>query len=104
MLFLEEFFEKVDFWRKKISKQQTRKKNYLEGKESTNSTTRPQGYKTFHATTDDILTFISMINTTSKNHKANNFFTFGYFSFYEQLKFRAQLSSSWKKFYNLVVW
>ena len=39
-----------------------------------------------------ILTFIGMINTTSERHKARNFVIFQYFSFYEQLKFRAQLS------------
>ena len=39
-----------------------------------------------------ILTFISMINTTSERLKAINFFICRYFSFYEQLKFRAQLS------------
>ena len=39
-----------------------------------------------------ILTFMSRINTTSESLKARNFFTFRYFSFYEQLKFRAQLS------------
>ena len=39
-----------------------------------------------------ILTFISMINTTSKRLKARNFFICRYFSFYEQLKIRAQLS------------
>ena len=39
-----------------------------------------------------ILTFISMINTTSEIIKARNFFICRYFSFYEQLKFRAQLS------------
>ena len=49
-----------------------------------------------------ILTFISMINTTSERLKAINFFICRYFSFYEQLKFRAQLSWAWKKFYNLV--
>ena len=37
-----------------------------------------------------ILTFISMINTTSESLKARNFFICLYFSFYEQLKFRAQ--------------
>ena len=36
-----------------------------------------------------ILTFISMINTTSKRFKARNFFVCRYFSFYEQLKFHA---------------
>ena len=39
-----------------------------------------------------ILTFISMINTTSERLKPRNFFKCGYFSFNEQLKFRAQLS------------
>ena len=39
-----------------------------------------------------ILTFISMINTTSERLKARNFFICRYFSFYEQLKFRSQLS------------
>ena len=39
-----------------------------------------------------ILTFISRINTTSERLKARNFFICWYFSFYEQLKFRAQLS------------
>ena len=48
-----------------------------------------------------ILTCISMINTTSERLNARNFFICRYFSFYEQLKFRAQLSWAWKKFYNL---
>ena len=39
-----------------------------------------------------ILTFISMINTTYERLKAINFFVCWYFIFYEQLKFRAQLS------------
>ena len=39
-----------------------------------------------------ILTFISMINATSERLKAINFFICRYFSFYEWLKFRAQLS------------
>ena len=39
-----------------------------------------------------ILTFISMINTTTERLKARNFFICQYFSFYEQLKFHAQLS------------
>ena len=39
-----------------------------------------------------ILTLISMINTTSERLKARHFFICLYFSFYEQLKFRAQLS------------
>ena len=39
-----------------------------------------------------ILTFISMVNTTYERLKARNFFSCRYFSFYEQLKIRAQLS------------
>ena len=39
-----------------------------------------------------ILTFISMINTTSERLKARHFFICRYFSFYEQLKFCAQFS------------
>ena len=39
-----------------------------------------------------ILTFISMINTRSERLKARNVFICRYFIFYEQLKFRAQLS------------
>ena len=41
-----------------------------------------------------ILTFISMVNTTPERLKVRNFFICRYFSFYEQLKFRAQLSSA----------
>ena len=68
---------------------------------------RPRGYKTFPCSTQlshtfnllinvkmptivGILTFISMINTTSERLKAINFFIGRYFSFCEQLKFRAQ--------------
>ena len=40
-----------------------------------------------------ILTFISMINTAYESLKARNFFICRYFSFYEQLKVRAQLST-----------
>ena len=39
-----------------------------------------------------ILTFISMIYTTSERLNARNFFICRYFSFYEQLQLRAQLS------------
>ena len=39
-----------------------------------------------------ILKFISMINTTSERLKARNFLICPNFSFYEQLKFRVQLS------------
>ena len=38
------------------------------------------------------LTLISMIDTTSERLKAISFFTYRYCSFYEQLKFHAQLS------------
>ena len=48
-----------------------------------------------------ILTFISMINTTSESLKARNVFIFQHFSFYEQLKFHVNLSWARKKFYNL---
>ena len=70
---------------------------------------RPRGYKTFLCSTQlstkfnllinvkmptivGIFTFISMINTTSERLKARNFFICWYFSFYEQLKFHAQMS------------
>ena len=39
-----------------------------------------------------ILAFISMINTTYERLKAINFYVCWFFSFYEQLKFRAQMS------------
>ena len=39
-----------------------------------------------------ILTFISMIYKKSERLTARNFFICPYFSFYEQLKFHAQLS------------
>ena len=39
-----------------------------------------------------ILTFISMINKKSECLKARKAFIFQYFSLYEQLKFRTQLS------------
>ena len=43
------------------------------------------------SSTSALVTFISMINTTSERLKARNLLTFRYFRFYEQLKFRAQL-------------
>ena len=51
-----------------------------------------------------ILMFICMINTASERLKARNFFNCQYFSFYEQLKFHAQLSWTWIFFYNLGAW
>ena len=56
--------------------------------------TWPIGYKTFFMLTTiiGILTFISMINTTTERLKQRCFFICRYFSFCEQLKFRAQLS------------
>ena len=68
----------------------------------------PQGYKTFSysaqlsmefillinvkmPTIVGILTFISMMNTTSEIIKASNFFICRYFFVYEQLEFRAHL-------------
>ena len=74
------------------------------------SSTWPRGYKTYlscstqvsikfivlinvkMSTIVGILTFISMINTTSERFKARIFFICRYFSFYEQLKFRVRLS------------
>ena len=41
-----------------------------------------------------ILTFISRINTTSDSFKARNISIFQHFSFYEQWKFHAHLSSA----------
>ena len=63
-----------------------------------------RGYKTFFMlnsaeheiypaqTITGILTFSSLINTTSERLKARHFFICRYFSFYEQLKFRIHLS------------
>ena len=48
-----------------------------------------------------ILTFISRINTTSESFKARKIFISHHFTFYEQLKFHAQLIWASKKFYNL---
>ena len=47
-----------------------------------------------------ILTFISMINTTSECLKARKLSIFQHFSFYEQLKFHDQLSRARKKSYD----
>ena len=51
-----------------------------------------------------ILTLMSMINTTSERFKSRNFFICRDLSFYEELKFRGQLSWVWKKFYSLRAW
>ena len=51
-----------------------------------------------------ILTFISRINDWLLWPKPEFSIDFGYFSNYEQLKFHAQLSWDWKKFYNLGTW
>ena len=51
-----------------------------------------------------VLTFISMINAASERLKARNIFIYRYFSVHEQLKFHAQLSGAWNKFYNLGAW
>ena len=48
-----------------------------------------------------ILTIIIMINTISESLQARKVCNFQHFRFYEQLKFRPQLSWAWKKFYNL---
>ena len=68
----------------------------------------PWGYKTFLCSTQlnmkilligvkmptivGIITFISRINTSYESFKARNTYLFQHFSFYEQLKFYAQLS------------
>ena len=44
-----------------------------------------------------ILTFVSVINTTSERLKVGKFFICRYFSFNKQLKFRAQLSWAQEK-------
>ena len=48
-----------------------------------------------------ILTFISMINAAPEGLKARTSLFASILVFYEQLKFHAQLSWAWKKFYNL---
>ena len=48
-----------------------------------------------------ILTFTIRINTGSESFTARKIFAFQYFSFYEELKFHAQLSWPWEKFINL---
>ena len=47
-----------------------------------------------------ILTFINLTHTTSESLNARNIFIFQHFSFYEQLKFHAQLSWALKSFIN----
>ena len=44
-----------------------------------------------------ILTLISMINTKSETLKACKICIFHHFTFYQQLKFHAQVSWAWKK-------
>ena len=46
-------------------------------------------------------TFINMVNAQFKGSKARTVFIFQHFSFYEHLKFHAQLIRACKKFYNL---
>ena len=83
-------------------------------KRSFNSRSGPEFIKKYHApqlstklillinvkmpTIVGILTFISMINTTSERLKERNFFICQYFSFYEQLKRCAQLIWAWTSF------
>ena len=45
----------------------------------------------FKLTNIDILTFISKIKAASESFKARKIFIFQHFTFYEQLKFHAQL-------------
>ena len=68
----------------------------------TQVSTWPRCYKTFSFSTQlsmnlscsiiGILTFISMINTSSESLKAKQIFIFQHCSFYEQLNLHAQLS------------
>ena len=51
-----------------------------------------------------ILTFNSLINTTFESLKARKVFIFKHSSCNEHLKIYAQLSWTWKKFYNLGAW
>ena len=51
-----------------------------------------------------ILTFISMINTTSERIKAKYFFICQYFNFYEPWNSMLSWVENEKKFYNLKVW
>ena len=85
----------------------------------TRSQTRPRGYKTFFMlnsgtkcimlinvkmpTIIGILTFISIINTTSESLKARKVVIFQLISFYDQLRFHAQLRGAWRKLYYLGV-
>ena len=52
----------------------------------------PSGLLSVPPTIVGILTFISRINTTSESLKARKISVFQHFSFYDQLKFYAQLS------------
>ena len=51
----------------------------------------------------DILTFISMINTTSESLKARKVFSFHHCSFMSSLNFMLDLGENVKKFYNLEI-
>ena len=83
-------------------------KNDIGSSEDSDQSAWPRGYKLFSCSTQlsmefillinvkmptivGILKFVSMINATSKSHKARNFFICCYFSFYEQRKFHVQL-------------
>ena len=67
-------------------------RNCLRDLQTGNEVIKPFSLSTHMCTIVGILTFISKINTTSERLKARNFLICQYFSFYEQLKFRAQLS------------
>ena len=51
-----------------------------------------------------ILTFISMINTTSERLKARNFFYLLVFKFLRAVEISCSVDLSMKKFYNLGAW
>ena len=73
---------------------------------STSNGSGPEAIKLFSCTTQlnkkfilfinvkmpTVLTFISRINTASESFKARKILTFHHLTFYEQLKFQAQLS------------
>ena len=53
-------------------------------------------------TTDNSTYFVQSLGM--QGNESRLYFICRYFSFYKQLKFRAQLSWAWKMFYNLRAW
>ena len=134
MVFLKEFFEKIDF--EKIRKTTKKRETFPRGQrvklneiiwatlvQDNIRSTGPEVIKLFLCSTQlsmkfimlinvnmptilGILTFISLINNTPERLKARivNIFQQYFFCCYECLKFHAQLSWAQKKFYNLEAW